>query len=137
MFRFYFLFMLSVAFLSVCWAQNPNNPINQPSPSMNAPVDSLHIWDFGQVKQGEIVAHDFILSNDTGKTLYIKNTNTSCGCTVSAVDKKVLLPKESTKINAKFNSKGYNGPVQQFIYVNTDNIDNPVIRFIIKADVTK
>jgi len=47
------------------------------------------------------------------------------------------LPGESTPVEIKFNSKGYSGDIQQFTYVNTDDIDNPVIRFIIKAHVVK
>jgi len=113
----FFIFIILAVFLSICQAEDP------------------YAWDFGQVKQGEIAAHDFIFKNETGEELKIKDTNTSCGCAVSAVEKKTLLPGESTKISVKFNSKGYSGAVQQFIYVNTDNLDNPVIRFIIKASV--
>ncbi len=96
-----------------------------------------YLWDFGQVKHGEIVSHEFILKNDTGKTLNVKDVNTSCGCTVSTIEKKILVPGESTKVSVKFNSNKYNGPVQQFAYVNTDKADNPIIRFIIKANVVK
>ena len=94
-------------------------------------------WDFGQVKQGEVVSHSFILKNDSAKTLKIIGVNTSCGCAVSETKKKILSPQESTEVAVKFNSKGYLGAVQQFVYVNTDNVDKPVIRFIIKADVVK
>ena len=96
-----------------------------------------YTWDFGQVKQGEVVSHNFILKNDSAKTLKITGVNTSCGCIVSEVREKVLPPQESTKIEAKFNSKGYSGAVQQFVYVNTDDIDKPVIKFIIKVKVVK
>ena len=95
------------------------------------------VWDFGKVVEGEIAAHDFILKNESAKTLTIKGVNTSCGCTVSEVRNKVLKPQESTLVEVKFNSKGYSGAVQQFVYVNTDDLDNPVIRFIIKANVVK
>lgn len=94
-------------------------------------------WDFGKVKQGEVAKHSFTLKNDSGKTLNITSVNTSCGCTVSEVKKKVLLPKESTAVEVKFNSKGYSGDVQQFAYVNTDRADNPIIRFTVKANVIK
>ncbi|MDO8663007.1 MAG: DUF1573 domain-containing protein [Candidatus Omnitrophota bacterium] len=94
-------------------------------------------WDFGKIKQGEVATHVFSLKNESGKTLNITALNTSCGCTVSEVKKKVLLAQESTELEVKFNSKGYSGAVQQFVYVNTDDIDKPVIRFIIKAEVVK
>ena len=96
-----------------------------------------HEWDFGQVKQGAILKHDFILKNETNDILGISNIHTSCGCTVSESDKKSLMPQESTTIKVTFNSKGYLGPVQQFVYVNTDNADLAIIKFTIKAQVAK
>lgn len=96
-----------------------------------------YTWDFGKVKEGKVYKHDFLLENDTGKPLNIKSVNTSCGCTVSQIKKKSLKPQESTTLEVSFNSKGYSGAVKQFIYVNTDDVDKPVIRFIIKAEVAK
>ena len=94
-------------------------------------------WDFGQIKAGEVVKHEFILKNDSAKVLNIKGINTSCGCTGSKTDKNQLASGESANIEVQFNSKNYNGPVQQFVYVNTDNLDKPIIRYIIKAEVVK
>ena len=94
-------------------------------------------WDFGRVKEGEVLRHIFVLKNESKKILKINDVSTSCGCTVSEVKKKVLRPKESTSINVTFNSKGYFAMVQQSVYLFTDSLDNPVIRFIIKAYVVK
>lgn len=96
-----------------------------------------YAWDFGRVKEGEVLKHSFVLKNESPKVLNIKDVNTSCGCTVSKIDKKSVLPTETTLIEVQFNSKGYSGAVQQYIYVNTDNLDNPVLRYIIKAEVVK
>ncbi len=94
-------------------------------------------WDFGRVKQGAVLKHDFTFKNDTPGILKITGINTSCGCTVSQAEKKSLPPGESTVINVTFNSQGYSGAVKQFIYVNTDNVGLPVIRFVVKAEVIK
>lgn len=104
--------------------------------AQNQPADP-HAWDFGQVKAGSILKHNFILKNETQKVLNITGINTSCGCTVSKIEKKTLSPGESTSIEVQFNTKGYLGPTQQYIYVNTDNLDNPILRYIIKADIVK
>ena len=104
--------------------------------ALNEKVDPLE-WDFGQVKQGTILKHNFILKNQTNDILEINNIHTSCGCTASEADKKSLMPQESTVIKVTFNSKGYSGPVTQFVYVNTDNADMAIIKFIIKAQVVK
>ncbi len=94
-------------------------------------------WDFGKVKQGQVLKHDFLFKNETKDVLKIISINTSCGCTTSKPDKKSLKPNESSAINVTFNSKGYSGEVKQFIYVNTDNADLPVVRFVIKSEVIK
>ncbi|TAM41645.1 DUF1573 domain-containing protein [bacterium] len=94
-------------------------------------------WDFGRVKEGVVVKHDFTFKNETPGVLKITGINTSCGCTASQAEKRSLAPGESTMINVAFNSKGYSGAVKQFVYVNTDNVGLPVIRFIVKAEVEK
>lgn len=94
-------------------------------------------WDFGKVKQGEILKHDFIFKNQAKDTLNITGINTSCGCTASQADKRFLRPGEETAIKVSFNSHGYLGPVKQFVYVNTDSADMAIIKFVIKAEVAK
>jgi len=94
-------------------------------------------WDFGKAKSGEVLKHDFLFKNETKSVLNITSVNTSCGCTASQSDKKSLKPGESTAINVSFNSHGYLGQVKQFIYINTDNVDLAVVRFAIKAEITK
>jgi len=128
------LFMLLFSF-SGCFAQQYTQ--EEESPAVEAEAADPFTWDFGQVKEAEVLKHEFILKNDSTKPLNIKEVNTSCGCTVSEVKKKNLEPGESTLIEVKFDSTGYSGSVQQYIYVNTDSIENPVIRFTIKADVIK
>jgi len=94
-------------------------------------------WAFGKAKQGQVLKHDFSFKNETKTVLNITGVNTSCGCTAWQSDKKSLKPGESTAINVSFNSKGYLGEVKQFVYVNTDNVDLAVVRFTIKAEITK
>lgn len=100
------------------------------------PTDPL-LWDFGKVSEGEVLKHNFIFVNNSVKPLKIQSVNTSCGCTVSKVSKKELSSGENTDIEVSFNSKGYSGKVQQYIYLNTDNNDNPVTRFVITAEVVR
>ena len=124
-----------VLLLSVtgCFAQtNPQAIAELPNPPQQQ-----NLWDFGQVKEGLILKHDFILKNDSQKALKITGTHTSCGCTVSKVEKNILLPGEETLIGVKFNSVGYSGPIEQYVYVNTDDAQNPILKFTVKAQVIK
>ncbi|MBI4972593.1 MAG: DUF1573 domain-containing protein [Candidatus Omnitrophica bacterium] len=121
-------------FLTGCWATEQRQIVSNASPQ--AQLDP-YTWDFGRIKEGRVVTHTFTLRNDSQKTLTIKDISTSCGCTASKVKNKILRPGESTAIEVKFKSKGYSGVVQQYVYVNTDDLDNPLVRFIIKAEVVK
>ncbi|OGX16550.1 MAG: hypothetical protein A2166_01335 [Omnitrophica WOR_2 bacterium RBG_13_41_10] len=94
-----------------------------------------YIWDFGSAKENAILTHEFIFKNNTSQMLTIQNVSTSCGCTISEVKQKILSPGESTTIEVSFNTKGYRGLVEQYVYVNTDDLDNPVLKYIIKAQV--
>ncbi|MCX5695029.1 MAG: DUF1573 domain-containing protein [Candidatus Omnitrophica bacterium] len=100
-------------------------------------VEESDMVDFGTIKEGTVLAHSFVLKNNFSKTLTVRDVSTSCGCTVSRVKNKIIPPGASTTVEASFNSRGESGPVEQHIYVYTDSLDSPVIRFIIKANVIK
>ncbi len=120
-----------------CYAQNQGEIAGKGAAASQTEIPDAYTWDFGQVKEGELLKHDFVLKNESDKTLTIKDVNTSCGCTISQVKKKILLPADSTAIEVRFDSKGYSGAAKQYVYVHTDSLDKPIIRFIIKADVVR
>jgi hypothetical protein len=137
MFRISLLLLL--LFLSFpqagCYAQDSRKASE--NPRITAESSDPYSYDFGRVKQGEVVKHIFVFKNESPKRLNIKDINTSCGCTVSKVEKKNLSAGEATLMEVKFNTKGYSGQIQQYIYVHTDSLDNPLLRFIIKAEIIK
>jgi hypothetical protein len=95
-------------------------------------------WDFGKIRASEgIVKHVFLLKNDSSVNLNINGTHASCGCTVSEIDKKIILPKETANLEVKFNPQGYSGQVTQYVYVDTDNKTAPIRKFVIKAEIVK
>jgi len=126
---------LGFSFIFLACGQRQNAQ-GQQAPLAGEEALADEVWDFQEVPQGEIVTHDFILKNESQDTLNIKEVTTSCGCTVSKVKNKTLFPNEETAIEVKFDSKGYWGKVQQFVYVHTDSPGRPIVRYIIKANVT-
>ena len=132
--RFIFLFLILALPLSGCLA---DQEITKTSTSVENEASQQNVWDFGKVKVGEIVKHEFVLKNATDKPIKIKEVNTSCGCTASDVKKRDLASGENTVIEVTFDSAGYSGPVKQFVFVNTDSSEQSMIRFIIKAEVTE
>lgn len=107
-----------------------------PVPEVVQQADLLS-WDFGKVKTGQILEHTFVYKNESKSAVKILSTSTSCGCTVSAIKKKKLLPGDSSDIDITLNSKGYIGLVKQFIYLSTDDPGDPIVRFEINAEVEK
>lgn len=127
-----FAFLILILPLAIVY---PKQDLN--SSRIDSETKEVVFWDFGKIKPGELSKHEFNFINNSGKSLIIKDVSTSCGCTVSEVKKKDLLPGESTIIEIKFDSKGYNGHIEQFVYVNIDSLDNPIIKIIIRALVEK
>jgi len=131
------LFLLSFFVFQYVYAQEPVGLSAEVGSSAETQIADPNEWDFGQVKSGAILKHDFILKNETNDVIKINKIHSSCGCTASEAVKKSLLPGESTVIKVTFNSKGYSGPVRQFVYVNTDNVVISIVKFTIKALVVK
>lgn len=126
------LILLFLVFpLAGCYSQN------QPAPVGKAEVGDTNVWDFGQVSKDRVLQHTFTVKNDGNQPLQIKDVTTSCGCTASKIGKMTLLPGESTTLDVSFNTAHYSGKVQQFAYVHTDNLANPVIKYTIKAEVVQ
>jgi hypothetical protein len=96
-----------------------------------------YFWDFGQVSQGKLLEHTFKLKNDSSDTLRITGIHTSCGCTTSQIEKTEISPGESVNIQVRFNTKGYSGTKEQFVYIHTDQQENPTIKLTLKADIKK
>ena len=63
-------------------------------------------FDFGTIKQGEVVEGTFLVSNKGKTDLIITSAKASCGCTVPEWPKDPIKPGESSEIKFKFDSKG-------------------------------
>ncbi len=140
-----FFLSLFLIFNSFCFAAGQKDvvwhPLAKAAGQIPDSTESVQVnsrsWDFGKVKAGQILEHTFIYKNESEGVVELISSNTSCGCTVSAIKNKKLLPGDSSDIDVTFNSKNYNGEVKQFIYLNTDNQAEPIVRFDIKAIVEK
>lgn len=130
-----FLLFLFIFFpLGECYSQvqrQTNRPENTSKPDPDT-------WDLGQIKRGKVIKGSFDLKNESGRVLNITGINTSCDCTGLEVKNKTLLPGQSTEVSVKFNSRGYSpGPLKQYIYINTDDPNRPVLKFTVKIEVVK
>ena len=92
--------------------------------------------DFGVLKPGEIVNHEFTFTNTGGGDLLLHKTKASCGCTASEPAKKMLKPGESSSIKVTFNSTGkHDGDQSQSVTIYTNDPTEPTVYITIKAKV--
>jgi len=92
-------------------------------------------WDFGKVKQGEVVSHEFIFANEGDATLVIKKVSTSCGCTAALVSVDKIQPGKEGRIGVKFDTRGYGGQVKKLVYVDSNDPDEAHRQLEVAADV--
>jgi uncharacterized cupredoxin-like copper-binding protein len=91
--------------------------------------------DFGNINQGDVVTHTFVISNNGGDLLKILDDKASCGCTAANPDKKELKPGESTNIVVSFNSKGRKGPQTKTVTVTTNDPEMQTVSLTFKGNV--
>lgn len=94
---------------------------------MNAPVLAFDHMEhnFGSLKRGEKITHQFSLKNEGKRDLIIRATKASCGCTSPEPEKKVINPGDSGKIIVIFNSFGKKGEQHHTVTVITNDPENP------------
>lgn len=94
-----------------------------------------NFYDFGTVKEGDIIKHTFIFKNNEAETITIKEVNTSCACTTPKVSSNTVEPGKEVSIEIAFNTKGYLGKRKRQLFVHTDSKKNSLVIFEIQAEV--
>jgi hypothetical protein len=92
--------------------------------------------NFGVIKSGDVVTHEFQFTNTGKSDLIIRKTQASCGCTATHPTKSVLKPGESSSISVKFDSTGKQGKEQKTVTVITNDPDRTTLYLTIDADIT-
>lgn len=106
---------------------------------LNAPsieVDD-RVFDFGELKQGEKVSHNFVVTNNGDSNLILRKIRASCGCTAIQPDKMVIEPGESTNIVAEFNSRGMSGRQNKSVTVYSNDPKKSTLLLRLTGTVVK
>ncbi len=101
-------------------------------PKISTPED---MFDFGEITEGQIVEHSFIIYNTGEETLEIQRVRASCGCTAAKPDKDKLEPGDSTLLKVSFNSTRRMGQQKKYVYVFSNDPDVPQTRLSFTATV--
>jgi hypothetical protein len=93
------------------------------------------LWDFGRVKQGELLSHEFVFSNEGDATLVIQKVSTTCGCTAALLSAEKIPPGKEGKIEVKFDTRGYGGQVSKLLYVDSNDTQQSRQQLQVTADI--
>ena len=105
MIRSIFVFLLSFSITAFSQLMGPKVSVQQVE------------YNFGNINQGDIVSHTFVISNNGGDLLKITDVRASCGCTAANPTKREVKPGESSNLEVTFNSKGRKGPQTKTVNV--------------------
>lgn len=89
--------------------------------------------DFGKIKQGTPVTHEFKFTNSGKVPLVITNVQASCGCTTPAWTKEPVMPGGQGFIKATYNAASI-GAFNKTVTV-TANIESGFVQLVIKGEV--
>lgn len=93
------------------------------------------IYDFGEVKNGEIIKHRFKIQNEGDQNLKILEVKPSCGCTTAGDWPKVLGPGESGFIPIQLKTDRFRGNLTKTVRVRTNDPKKPTSVLQIKGTV--
>jgi len=97
-----------------------------PEQKANAPriVFTEESFNFGTIKQGDVIEHDFNFKNEGKEMLLIRKIKTNCGCTASVPSSYEIPPGEDGILHVTFNSRGKIGKQLQTITLTLNDPEN-------------
>jgi hypothetical protein len=120
---------LNLAFLSIAsFAQDHDHTHKTvvPSAAAVAPIQFTEVrYDFGKIKQGVPVTHDFAFKNVTKQPVVIESATASCGCTTPVKPEAPVAKGKSNKITAGFNAAAA-GPFEKSITIKIKGYEAPI-----------
>jgi hypothetical protein len=105
------LLLLPLFILGAMSVSKAQAPVTSGMENKNGPVMTFEEmeFNFGTIKQGDIVTHEFKFKNTGKEPLVISEAHGSCGCTVPEYPKEPIKPNGSGVIKVTFNSAGKMG----------------------------
>jgi hypothetical protein len=91
-------------------------------------------YDFGNIKEGDVIKHTFKFTNTGKAPLVIENATAPCGCTVPSWPKEPIAPGATGEINVQFNSTGKVGQQNKVVTI-TANTQPDITTVTIKGNV--
>jgi hypothetical protein len=93
--------------------------------------------DFGIVKEGDVIDHEFIFTNTGKSNLIIRKINSSCGCTTAAPKITTIKPGEQSSLSASFRTTGFTGRQSKTITVITNDPKRSTVVLRLSGTIVK
>jgi Protein of unknown function (DUF1573) len=91
--------------------------------------------DFGRIKQGDKVRHNFKFTNVGKSPLVIASVQASCGCTTPNYPKTPVAPGDSGEITVEFDSSGKSGAQMKTVTINSNAKNGGVEVLTIRCEI--
>ena len=82
-------------------------------------------YNFGKIKQGTPVTHEFVFENVSDKPVTIESATASCGCTTPIKPEPPIAQGKSDKIIAGFNAAAA-GAFTKSIFIKVAGAETPI-----------
>ncbi len=92
-------------------------------------------YNFGKVKQGDVVNHEFVFKNEGNVPLVIDRVETTCGCTAALVSDQKILPGKEGRIKTTFDTRGYSGKMTRYVYLISSNAERDRTELSLTVDI--
>lgn len=76
-------------------------------------VLSEAMYDFGDIKKGDVKSHTYEVTNTGTNPLIISEVKPGCGCTVPEFTREPIMPGKKGMVTLKFESAAFDGAVQK------------------------
>ncbi len=103
----------------------------------NAPKTSIKFnemnFDFGEIREGDVVDHTFVFTNTGSNPLIITDAKGSCGCTIPTYSKEPIAPGASGNIKVQFNSSGRKDEQDKTVTISANTAQPSILRIHAKV----
>lgn len=94
-------------------------------------------FDFGTMDINAEGRHEFLITNVGEGPLRIQSGETSCGCTLSAIEREYLAPGDSTEATLVWHADGRVGPYRHTATILTSDPEQPRVTLTVSGRITQ
>ncbi|MCF8241601.1 MAG: DUF1573 domain-containing protein [Melioribacteraceae bacterium] len=123
-----------LSFSTFIQAEGDKTEKSGPQPKM---LIGRNSYDFGTVKEGEVVKVTVNFKNAGNDKLIINNVRTSCGCTAALLSSKEIQPGEQGSLKIELDTSGRNGKFTRTITMFTNDPDHRQQTITLFANIVK